>query len=72
MAAIASAQVLEHEKSGLGLIDAANNGFHLAFLTTAAVVVAVIAAIIAFVAIKKPNKYLRRRRDEEAMVKPAG
>jgi EmrB/QacA subfamily drug resistance transporter len=55
MVAIASAQTLQDETNGIGSIDAASNGFHLAFLTAAAV--AAIAAITALVAIKtKPNK----------------
>jgi sugar phosphate permease len=41
--AIASAQTLLDENSGIGSIEALNNGFHLAFMTAA--IVAAIAAI---------------------------
>jgi len=51
--AIASAQTLLDENSGIGSIEALNNGFHLAFMTAA--IVAAIAAIVAFLVIKKPN-----------------
>src|ERR671914_699297 len=54
MVAIASAQTLLDQNSGINSIDALNNGFHLAFIT-AAIVVAAIAAIVAFVVIKKLN-----------------
>jgi predicted MFS family arabinose efflux permease len=53
MVAIASAQILLYENSGIGSIEALNNGFHLAFITAA--IVAAISAIVAFVVIKKPN-----------------
>jgi MFS family permease len=43
MVAIASAQTLLDENSGIGSIEALNNGFHLAFMTAA--IVAAIAAI---------------------------
>jgi EmrB/QacA subfamily drug resistance transporter len=52
--AIASAQtLLDENSSSISSIDALNNGFHLAFITAAAV--AAIAAIVAFVVIKNPN-----------------
>jgi len=53
MVAIASAQTLLDENSGIGSIEALNNGFHLAFIIAA--IVAAISAIAAFVAIKKPS-----------------
>jgi EmrB/QacA subfamily drug resistance transporter len=55
MVALASAQTLQDSNdSGIGSIDALNNGFHLAFIGTA--IVAATAATIALIAIKKPNK----------------
>jgi EmrB/QacA subfamily drug resistance transporter len=56
--AIASAQTLSDSSSGIGSIDALNNGFHLAFITAA--VVAAIAAIVAFVVIKNPTHLAER------------
>jgi predicted MFS family arabinose efflux permease len=64
MVAIASAQTLLDQNSGIGSIDALNNGFHLAFITAA--IVAAIAAIVAFVIIKKPNT--DGGKDKEAVV----
>jgi EmrB/QacA subfamily drug resistance transporter len=66
MVAIASAQTILHENSGISSVDAANNGFHLAFMTAA--VVAAIAAIVAFVAIKKPNPSAGKKK--EIMTEP--
>src|ERR671915_1082671 len=53
MVAIASAQTLLDQNSGINSIDTLNNGFHLAFITAA--IVAAIAVIVAFVVIKKLN-----------------
>ena len=66
MVAIASAQALQDENSGLGSIDAVNNGFHLAFIVTA--VVAATAAIVAFVAIKTPMESSRKEEGEVVKV----
>jgi EmrB/QacA subfamily drug resistance transporter len=62
MVAIASAQALQDENSGLGSIDAVNNGFHLAFI--AAAVVAATTAIVAFVAIRNPREPSRKKEEE--------
>jgi EmrB/QacA subfamily drug resistance transporter len=67
MVAIASAQTLLDENSGMRSIDALNNGFHLAFITAA--IVAAMAAVVAFVAIRKPNISGGK---EEAVVAPTG
>jgi sugar phosphate permease len=67
--AIASAQTLSDSSSGIGSIDALNNGFHLAFITAA--VVAAIAAIVAFVVIKNPNTSGGKRK-QEGVVAPTG
>jgi EmrB/QacA subfamily drug resistance transporter len=69
MVAIASAQTLSDSSSGIGSIDALNNGFHLAFITAA--VVAAIAAIAAFVVIKNPNTSGGKRK-QEVVVAPTG
>jgi EmrB/QacA subfamily drug resistance transporter len=53
MVAVASAYTLQAEDSGVGSIDALNNGFHLAFIGAA--IVAAAAAAIAWVAIKKSD-----------------
>src|ERR687894_1228106 len=66
MVAIASVQTLQEENSGIGSIDALNNGYHLAFITAA--VVAAISAIVAFVAIKKPNADGEKKEEEEKEV----
>jgi MFS family permease len=68
MVAIASAQTLSDQNSGIGSIDALNNGFHLAFVS-AAIVVAV-AAIMAVMAIKKPNT--PGGKEKEELVAPTG
>ncbi len=70
MVAIASAQTLLDENSGIGSIEALNNGFHLAFLTAA--IVAAIAAIVAYVAIKKPNTSSGKKGEEVVEVVPTG
>jgi EmrB/QacA subfamily drug resistance transporter len=70
MVAIASAQTLSDSSSGIGSIDALNNGFHLAFITAA--IVAAIAAIVAFVAIKNPNTSGGKRKEEAVVVAPTG
>jgi EmrB/QacA subfamily drug resistance transporter len=64
MVAIASAQTLLNENSGIDSVQALNNGFHIAFITAA--MVAAIAAIVAFVAIKKP--YTSGGNKDEGMV----
>ncbi len=69
MVAIASAQTLTDQSSGIGSIDAQNNGFHLAFMTAA--VVAAIAAIMAAMAIKNHNT-ARGKENEEEIVVPIG
>jgi sugar phosphate permease len=53
MVAIPCAQTLVDENSGISLIDALNNSFHLAFTTVA--IVSAIVAIVAFVYTEKPN-----------------
>jgi predicted MFS family arabinose efflux permease len=53
MVAIASAQTILDEKSGISSIEALNNGFHIAFITAA--IVAAIAAIVAFAVIKNSD-----------------
>jgi EmrB/QacA subfamily drug resistance transporter len=68
MVAIALSQTLLNQNSGIGSIDAINNGFHLAF--TAAAIVAAISAIVAFVAIKKPNA--SGAKEGEVIVAPTG
>jgi EmrB/QacA subfamily drug resistance transporter len=68
MVAIASAQTILDENSGIGSIDALNNGFHLAFITAATV--AAIAAIVAFVAIKKANT--SGGKEKEVVIAPTG
>ncbi|HZB81096.1 MAG TPA: hypothetical protein VE264_07460 [Nitrososphaera sp.] len=70
MAAIASAQTFLDENSGIGSIEALNNGFHLAFMTAA--IVAAIAAILAYVAIKNPNTSGRKKGEEVVEVAPTG
>jgi EmrB/QacA subfamily drug resistance transporter len=62
MVAIASAQTLSDQNSGIGSIDALNNGFHLAFITAA--IVAAVAAIVAAVAIKKSNTSSGKEKDK--------
>jgi predicted MFS family arabinose efflux permease len=69
MVALASAQTLSDISSGVGSIDALNNGFHLAFITAA--IVAAIAAIVAFVVIKNSNTS-GRKEEEVAVVAPTG
>jgi sugar phosphate permease len=69
MVAIASAQTIVDENSGISSIDAVNNGFHLAFITAA--IVAAIAAIVAFVLIKNPNTSSGREK-EAVVVAPSG
>jgi EmrB/QacA subfamily drug resistance transporter len=68
MVAIASAQTLSDQGSGIGSIDALNNGFHLAFVTAA--IVAAVAVIVAVVAIKKPNT--RSGKEKGEVVAPTG
>jgi EmrB/QacA subfamily drug resistance transporter len=63
MVAIASSQTLFDQNSGIGSIDAINNGFHLAFI--AASIVAAVAALVAFVAIKKPSLSGRKKKEIE-------
>jgi predicted MFS family arabinose efflux permease len=71
MVAIASAQTFLDENSGIGSIEALNNGFHLAFMTAA--IVAAIAAIVAYVAIKNPNTSGGKKKGEEVVeVAPTG
>jgi predicted MFS family arabinose efflux permease len=67
MVAFASAQTILDENSGIGSIEALNNGFHLAFTTAA--IVAAISAIVAFVAIKKPNAGGGNEEEEEEVEK---
>jgi EmrB/QacA subfamily drug resistance transporter len=62
MVAIASAQTLSYQNSGIGSIDALNNGFHLAFITAA--IVAAIAAIVAVMTIRKPNTPRGKKKEE--------
>jgi EmrB/QacA subfamily drug resistance transporter len=69
MVAIASAQTLTDQDSGIGSINALNNGFHLAFVTAA--IVAAVAAIVTVVAIKKPNTPGGKEK-EEKLVAPTG
>jgi MFS family permease len=68
MVSIASAQTLLDENSGIGSIEALNNGFHLAFMTAA--IVAAIAAIMAFVVIRKPNT--PDGKEKEMVLAPTG
>ena len=68
MVAIASAQTLSDQNSGVASIDALNNGFHLAFITAA--IVAAIAAIVAVMAIKNHNT--ARGKENEEVVAPIG
>jgi EmrB/QacA subfamily drug resistance transporter len=70
MVAIASVQTLSDSSSGIGSIDALNNGFHLAFITAA--IVAAIAATVAFVVIKNPNTSGGKRKQEVVAVAPTG
>ena len=70
MVALASAQTMLDQNSGINSIDALNNGFHLAFIT-AAIVVAAIAAIVAFVVIKKLNASGEKKK-EAVVVAPSG
>ena len=71
MVAIASAQTLLNEKSGISSTEALNNGFHLAFIIAA--IVAVIAAIVTFVAIKEPHTSGGKKKEQEAVeVAPTG
>jgi hypothetical protein len=69
MVAIASAQTLQEENSGINSLDAVNNGFHLAFIIAA--IVAGIATIVAGVAIKKP-KSSDGKEKEDYVVMPMG
>jgi EmrB/QacA subfamily drug resistance transporter len=69
MVAIASAQTLSDQNSGIGSIDALNNGFHLAFITAA--IVAAIAVIVAVMAIKKLNTPGGKDKEEKIVV-PTG
>ena len=68
MVAIASAQKLSDQDSGIASIDASNNGFRLAFITAA--IVTAIGAILAVMAIRKPNRPVGR--DKEEVVAPTG
>jgi EmrB/QacA subfamily drug resistance transporter len=68
MVAIASSQTLSDQNSGIGSIDALNNGFHIAFITAA--IVAAISAIVALMAIKKHNK--SGGKEKEKVVAPIG
>jgi EmrB/QacA subfamily drug resistance transporter len=70
LVAIASVQTLSDSSSGIGSIDALNNGFHLAFITAA--IVAAIAATVAFVVIKNPNTSGGKRKQEVVAVAPTG
>lgn len=67
MVAIASAQTLSNQNSGVGSIDTLNNGFHLAFVTAA--IVTAVAAIIAVIAIKK--RKTAGGKEKEELVAPA-
>jgi EmrB/QacA subfamily drug resistance transporter len=69
MVAIASAQTLQEENSGINSLDAVNNGFHLAFITAA--IVAGIATIVAVVAIKKPKSSDGKEKEDD-IVTPMG
>jgi EmrB/QacA subfamily drug resistance transporter len=68
MVAIASAQTLSDQNSGIGSIDALNNGFHIAFVTAA--IVAAVAAIMAATAIKKRDT--AGGKEKEKLVAPVG
>jgi EmrB/QacA subfamily drug resistance transporter len=68
MVAIASAQTLSDQNSGIGSIDALNNGFHLAFVSAA--IMAAVAAIMAVMAIKRPNT--PGGKEKEELVAPTG
>jgi EmrB/QacA subfamily drug resistance transporter len=67
--AIASAQTLQEENSGISSLDAVNNGFHLAFITAA--IVAGIATIVALVAIKRPKSSDGKEKEDD-VVTPMG
>jgi hypothetical protein len=69
MVAIASAQTLQEENSGINSLDAVNNGFHLAFIIAA--IVAGIATIVAGVAIKKPKSSDGKEKEDD-VVTPMG
>jgi hypothetical protein len=69
MVAIASAQTLQEENSGINSLDAVNNGFHLAFIIAA--IVAGIAIIVAGVAIKKPKSSDGKEKEDD-VVTPMG
>ena len=68
MVAIASAQTLSDQNSGIGSIDALNNGFHIAFVTAA--IVPAVAAIMAATAIKKRDT--AGGKEKEKLVAPVG
>jgi sugar phosphate permease len=70
MVALASAQTMLDQNSGINSIDALNNGFHLAFITAA--IVAAIAAIVAFVVIKKLNASGEKQKEAVVVVASSG